>query len=600
MQTGFRIHWATMLFVLAFILLAPGAASAPGAQEPLGVRLLQPDYLSAIEPSPIAIEVNANTAWGAPYKLTITSEDEMVEQTLTGTLALDHGRNHRTIEIDPTVLSPFALGENLTLSIQIGNETVSTESTLVAESATTATSTWSIALNSKPAMLYTTKDATLTYSVMNPKPVAKNGVIKIKFLYQKKPNGAWKNATVLQTTAALSPGLNTINITVPSSLTNQVKNLNVIQEKSILIVGGIVRNTEQAVVDYDLAATASATPTSGVEPLDVSFTADATGGKSPYSFNWDFGDGNTSPDQNPLHTYTAAGTYTASVQIVDYIGGVIHKTLTITVNSTSGVTCTSSKESGTAPLTVNFTCTPNGGVAPYTYDWNYGDGSQHGTTQNPGHIYTVTGTYTYSVTVTDAINQTANCGGTINVYPVLTVTATATPPSGTVPLTVSFTSTPSGGNPASYAYSWTFGDGGTATTQNPNYTYNSAGSYTVNMTVTDGLQTATLNPPITITVTAANHNPTIDTFTATPTTIYSGDYSNISGTTSDIDGDTVSWTLSFDPASTGTASFTGPTSGSGTISSQIQGANGGTVIVRVNANDGHGGTATATLSITVQ
>jgi hypothetical protein len=101
-------------------------------------------------------------------------------------------------------------------------------------------------------------------------------------------------------------------------------------------------------------------------------------------------------------------------------------------------------------------------------------------------------------------------------------------------------------------------------------------------------------------VVTTNHNPTINSFTANPTTIYSGDYSDISGTTSDTDGDTVSWTLSIDPSSTGTASFTGPTSGTGTISSQIQGANLGTVVVRVNTSDGHGGTATAIVSITVQ
>ena len=488
------------VLVIAIVLgaFATTMIATPPLPQAEGLMLLQPEYISAIEPSPLAIEVNANTAWGAPYQLTITSEDEMVEQVITGTLPLDRGRNHRTILIDPTVLSPFALGENLTLTLTVGNETVSTESTLVAEAASTTTSTWSIALQQKPAMLYTTKDVTLSYTATNPKTVAKKATIKVKFLYQK-PNGAWKNATVLQTTATLSPGENTVSITVPSSIAQQVKNLVATQEKSILVVGGIVRGTETAAVDYDLAATSSATPTNGVAPLDVSFTADATGGKPPYSFNWDFGDGETSTDQNPTHTYTTAGTYTATVEVVDSLGGSITSTQQITVHPTSGTVCAASKESGTVPLTVDFTSTPNGGVLPYTYDWNYGDGTAHGTTQNPSHTYTVAGTYTYSVTVTDNIGQTATCGGTINVYPVLTVTSTATPPSGTVPLTVSFTSTPLGGKPT-YTYDWDFGDGSAhGITQNPSHEYTAVGTFTYKVTVTDSLSN-TANATGTVTV----------------------------------------------------------------------------------------------------
>jgi len=327
------------LAALAIILgaFATTMIATPPLPQAEGLMLLQPKYISAIEPSALVVEVDANTAWCATYQLTISSEDEMIEQVITGTLPLDHGRNHRTITIDPAVLAPFSLGENLTLTVQVGNETASTESTLVAELASTTTSSWSISLEKKPAMLYTTKDVTLSYTATNPKTVAKKATIKIKFLYQK-PNGAWKNATVLQTTATLSPGENTVSITVPSSIAQQVKNLGATQEKAVLIVGGIVRNTEQAAVDSDLAATASATPTRGVAPLDVSFTADATGGKPPYSFNWDFGDGDTSVDQNPTtHTFTTAGTYTANVHVVDSLGGSVTFTQHITVNP-SGLT----------------------------------------------------------------------------------------------------------------------------------------------------------------------------------------------------------------------------------------------------------------------
>jgi len=49
----------------------------------------------------------------------------------------------------------------------------------------------------------------------------------------------------------------------------------------------------------------------------VVFTATVEGGVPGYSFLWTFGDGGTSTLQNPTHTYTVAGTYTATVTVAD-------------------------------------------------------------------------------------------------------------------------------------------------------------------------------------------------------------------------------------------------------------------------------------------
>ena len=81
--------------------------------------------------------------------------------------------------------------------------------------------------------------------------------------------------------------------------------------------------------------------------------------------------------------------------------------------------------------------------------------------------------------------------------------AAATPSSGPVPLTVSFSSAGSldpEGQPL--AYSWTFGDGTTSTAANPTHTYSQAGQYTVRVAVSDGIDT-TQSSPITIRVGSA-------------------------------------------------------------------------------------------------
>ena len=77
------------------------------------------------------------------------------------------------------------------------------------------------------------------------------------------------------------------------------------------------------------------------------------------------------------------------------------------------------------------------------------------------------------------------------------------PTSGTVPLTVAFTDL-SAGNPTSW--SWTFGDGGTSTAQNPSHVYNAIGTYTVSLTATNAFGSDTETKTGYITVTEAGQN----------------------------------------------------------------------------------------------
>jgi PKD repeat protein len=158
---------------------------------------------------------------------------------------------------------------------------------------------------------------------------------------------------------------------------------------------------------------------------------------------------------------------------------------------------------GNAPLRVSFTGSATGGTAPYSYSWAFGDGTTS-TAQNPSHTYNTAGTDTATLTVTDSSSpaKTATSSATITVSAVgnpLVATASATPTSGQVPLTVTFAGTGTGGTPP-YSYSWAFGDGTTSTAQNPSHTYNTAGTDTATLTVTDSSSPAkTATSSVTIT-----------------------------------------------------------------------------------------------------
>ena len=96
---------------------------------------------------------------------------------------------------------------------------------------------------------------------------------------------------------------------------------------------------------------------------------------------------------------------------------------------------------------------------------------------------------------------------------------TAAPTTGTTPLPVQFTDT-STGTPTSWA--WDFGDGGTATTQNPSHTYSTAGSYTVKLTATNVTGSTTITRAGLITATAPISGITVDgsstTYSGVPAT----------------------------------------------------------------------------------
>jgi PKD repeat protein len=266
---------------------------------------------------------------------------------------------------------------------------------------------------------------------------------------------------------------------------------------------------------------AFADPTAGEAPLDVQFSAtglDPQGGALIY--RWEFSEGGSTIQQSPRRRYEDPGTYTATVTVTDPEGKTASDTVEVVVserpNAAPTVFAAADPTTGRAPLTVKFGADAfdaDGPRSEITYLWDFGDDGAGAFGRNASHTYTAPGTYTATVTATDADGgfDTAEMtivvdGPPANQAP--TVEVAAAPRSGTAPLPVRFTSAARDPEGAQLLMVWDFGDGVKAGGPSISHTYHTPGTYTATLTVTDpGGETATASVEITVSGPAARATP---------------------------------------------------------------------------------------------
>lgn len=267
------------------------------------------------------------------------------------------------------------------------------------------------------------------------------------------------------------------------------------------------------------------------------------------SVKWSFGDGTYSTDPNPVHTYTASGSYTVCMWVkkglcADDTCGVIQVQVQ---NPCTLVAYFSAVPSTANPLTINFTnnSTP---VAPGdSVIWNFGDGTGS-FDLNPSHTYSAPGNYNVCVRVkkNNTISGTAPC---VKEYckvisvtaPVCNVRASFSYSAiNTAPGTLVFTNTSS---PVGLdSVKWSFGDGTYSNAMGSNtHTFATSGTYTVCLLaykgtcVDDTCVTITVQVPVPCNLTAY--------FTAQASTATPGQFYFQNQSTPLTAADSVSWTF---------------------------------------------------------
>ena len=266
-----------------------------------------------------------------------------------------------------------------------------------------------------------------------------------------------------------------------------------------------------------LSASFTYSPSSPQTGQTVFFSGSASGGTSPYSYSWSFGDGSTRTGSSVTHAYASTGSFTVVLTVRDT--GSPQQTTTsqqsITVSGAPPPLTASfaySPSSTQAGQPVTFTASASGGTSPFTFSWSFGDGLT-GTGSPITHTYSSAGSYTTALTIKDGSSpqQTATSQNTVAVTsppPPISASFTLNSSSPEVGHSISFTASASGGSPP-YSYSWSYGDGSTGTGLQSTHTYHSDGTYQVTLTVADSQgNTATGVEPLVV-----GTSPLLDGFT---------------------------------------------------------------------------------------
>lgn len=167
-------------------------------------------------------------------------------------------------------------------------------------------------------------------------------------------------------------------------------------------------------VDYTADETFACNP-----PLKVNFKNLTKKGGSGFTYEWNFGDGNTSTQENPIHEYTNNGSYQVTLTVTNSNGCKATKTIKSYVNiNPIDVDFSIDNLDGCAPLDVTFTNKTKPDISGFSYSWDMGNGKTL-QTKHAATTYDKPGTYTVSLTVSKngKCNQTRTYANAVIVKP---------------------------------------------------------------------------------------------------------------------------------------------------------------------------------------
>jgi PKD repeat protein len=237
------------------------------------------------------------------------------------------------------------------------------------------------------------------------------------------------------------------------------------------------------------------------EELTCRFTETSTDSDgSLTAWSWRFGDGGTSAEREPVHSYDASGTYIVRLTVTDDEGATDELSDEVTVTAASAPPSNQAPRADFEIECRNLTCAftdrsedDDGSIVAWL--WDFGDGATS-SQRNPSHAYESPGRYDVRLTVTDddgaeaARTRPAEPDEPSSPPPPPPTPAPNDPPVAEFEVdcqelrcTFLDRSRDEDGNVVSWQ--WDFGDGATSSERNPSHVYGASGRYEVRLLVTD-------------------------------------------------------------------------------------------------------------------
>jgi PKD repeat protein len=352
--------------------------------------------------------------------------------------------------------------------------------------------------------------------------------------------------------------------------------------------GGSTTSTATVTINNQPPVANAGGPYTGVRNQTIAFSGAGSSDPDgdPLTYAWSFGDSAAGTGANPTHAYTSIGTFTVTLTVTDGQGGSTTSTATVTINNQPPVANAGGPYTGVRNQAIAFSSAgssdPDGD--PLTYAWSFGD-SGTGTGANPTHAYTAIGTFAVTLTVSDGQGGSTASTATVTINNQPPVANAGGPYTGVRNQAIAFSSAGSSdpdGDPLTY--NWSFGDGATGTGASPTHGYAAVGVFTATLTVTDG-QGGSTTRTASVTI---NNQPPVANANGPYTGVRNQAITFSSAGSSDLDGDPLTYTWTFDDGSTATGPS--PTRAYTAV---------GTFAVTLKVTDGQGGSATSTASVTI-
>lgn len=360
---------------------------------------------------------------------------------------------------------------------------------LVSESSLTGSATSNVLAVTQPAV------AVLTDTVVSPTELSFNwtnnatyggGLTFVSYVLMESVGGAPPTASA--TLTSVTP--RTINVTGLSAGGSYLFFVNTSDCSSGCgASGAVVAVTESNAITYGAPLALSAQMSVTRFTVDVGqpdlFTCTPSGGESPFTFGWDWGNGTYVPGtETDSHAFSATGGDTVNCLVTDHLASQAQTGITVVVTNDPLVNVTANRTAVDVGMPINFNCSGSGGVPPYALSWSLGDGTTSSLAEL-SHTFASAGTFRAYCVLTDGTSTQAAANVSITVSPSLQVRATTSAPAAAPGTSLTFTAAPLNGSGTYPTITWSFGDGGTSSGLVVHHLYASAGDFAVNVTVRD-------------------------------------------------------------------------------------------------------------------